>query len=53
MDLIRTCAKKGVIYFAINYNLQCCEDFHMNVGKEEHCEVCGKEIVENFTRVVG
>lgn len=53
MSLIRSCAKKGVIYFAINYNLQRCEDYHMSVGRNGSCSVCGKPIVENFTRVVG
>lgn len=53
MDLIMACAKKGVIYFAINYNLQRCEDFHMTVGKNDICPICGKPIEENFTRVVG
>lgn len=53
MDLIRSCAKKGVIYFAINYNLQRCEDYHMSVGRNGTCSVCGKPIIENFTRVVG
>lgn len=53
MDIIETCANKGVIYFALNYNLQCCEDFHMSVGRNEVCQVCGKPIVDNFTRVVG
>jgi len=53
MSLIKACAKKGVIYFAINYNLQRCEDFHMTVGKNGICPVCGKPIEENFTRIVG
>lgn len=53
MELIRSCAKKGVIYFAINYNLQRCEDFHMTVGRNNICSICGKPIEENFTRVVG
>lgn len=53
MDLIETCANKGVVYFAMNYNLQCCEDYHMSVGKNTTCQVCGKPIVDNFTRVVG
>ena len=25
----------------------------MSVGKKDLCEVCGKEIVNNYTRVVG
>jgi len=52
-NLIRETAKCGVIYHAINYNLQECEDGHMSVGKREKCEICGKEIVNNYTRVVG
>ena len=53
MELIRATAKHGVIYHAINYVLQRCEDEHMSVGKNEICPVCGKPIIDNFTRVVG
>jgi len=52
-ELIRTSAKMGIVYHAINYNLQECEEGHMSVGKKDLCEVCGKEIVNNYTRVVG
>lgn len=52
-DLIRSTAKAGVVYHAINYNLQECENGHMSVGKTESCHVCGKPIVNNYTRVVG
>lgn len=50
--LIETSANKGVIYFAVNYNIQKCEDEHITVGKKETCD-CGKKITDNFTRVVG
>ena len=53
MDLIRVTAKKGVIYHAINYVLQLCEDGHMSVGKGGVCATCGKPIVDEYTRVVG
>ena len=53
VNLIKECANKGVIYFAINYNLQKCEDSHMSVGKKDKCSICGKPIIENYTRVVG
>ena len=53
MDLIKTCTKKGVIYFALNYNLQCCENNHMSVGKNETCQICGADITDNYTRAVG
>lgn len=52
-NLIRTCAKMGVIYWAVNYNLQRCKNEHMTVGKGDLCSICGEEITDNFTRVVG
>ena len=52
-DLIKSCASKGVIYFAINYNLQMCISGHMTVGKNINCSICNGEITDNFTRVVG
>ena len=53
VELIKTCAKMGVIYWAINYNLQECSSGHMSVGKNEVCKICGSEIINNYTRVVG
>jgi ribonucleoside-triphosphate reductase len=52
-ELIRNTAKMGVVYHAINYNLQECANGHMSVGRKDSCEVCGSEIVNNYTRVVG
>jgi ribonucleoside-triphosphate reductase len=52
-NLINTCAQKGVIYWAINYNLQLCENNHMTAGIIPFCEHCNGAIVDNFTRVVG
>lgn len=53
--LIITCAKKGVIYFAINYILGLCKNGHfVQIPKDSiTCSVCGAEIVDTFTRVVG
>jgi len=53
VELIKSCAKMGVVYFAINYNLQECEKGHMSVGKGGICSICGGEIINNYTRVVG
>lgn len=53
MELIRSCAKQGVVYFAINYVLSQCEDGHMTVSNDEICTVCGKPIMNKYTRVVG
>jgi ribonucleoside-triphosphate reductase (formate) len=52
-NLLRQSIGMGVIYQAINYNLQRCAEEHMSVGKTQKCPVCGKKIVDNFTRVVG
>ncbi|MCE5220019.1 MAG: anaerobic ribonucleoside-triphosphate reductase [Clostridium sp.] len=53
IELIRSTAKMGVVYFALNYNLQECEEGHMSVGRKDNCEICGKLIINNYTRVVG
>jgi ribonucleoside-triphosphate reductase len=52
-NLIRETAKCGVIYSAINYNLQECENGHMTVGRKNICSICGKQIINNYCRVVG
>lgn len=51
--MIRLCAKSGVVYHAINYVLLECEDGHMSVGNSDVCQICGKPIVNKYTRVVG
>lgn len=53
VDLIKAATKMGVVYFALNMNLQKCENGHMTVGKETICSICGKPITDNYTRVVG
>ena len=53
IDLIRSTAKQGVVYFAINYVLEECEDGHMTVGNVDICPICGKPIINKYTRVVG
>ncbi len=53
MRMIECAVKMGVVYHAINYNLQKCEDGHMSVGKHEICPICGKPITDNYIRVVG
>ena len=52
-NLIRIAAKKGVVYFAINFLLNECEEGHMTVGNNDNCTQCGGEIVNQYTRVVG
>ena len=52
-DLIETCAKQGVIYFAINYVLSKCVNGHMSVTNGDTCSICGEKITDKYTRVVG
>ena len=55
-DLIRYCAKQGVVYWAVNYALGLCPKHGMTVvkheGTEALCPTCGEKM-ETFTRVVG
>lgn len=52
--LICQSIRAGVIYQAVNYVLNMCEEKHMSVGKDaKTCPVCGKPIVDRLTRVVG
>lgn len=52
-DLIKACARQGVVYWAVNYNIQRCEQGHMSVGRGDSCVICGSAVIDNFTRVVG
>lgn len=52
-NLILTAGKMGVVYWAINYNIQECDNGHLSVGKSEKCSVCGSKVINNYTRVVG
>jgi ribonucleoside-triphosphate reductase len=52
-DLVKFCAKSGVVYFAINYLLNKCENGHMTIGIKPVCPKCGAPIVGKYTRVVG
>lgn len=51
--IIEHAVSQGVVYFAINYNLQDCAEGHITVGKNDMCPQCGSPITGNFTRVVG
>ena len=52
-NLIETCAKRGVVYFAINFVLQGCANRHLTVGNVDTCPICGEPITGKYTRVVG
>jgi len=52
-NLIKRCAKHGVRYFGINYQLNKCENGHITNGKLAKCPVCNGLITDNYHRVVG
>lgn len=51
--LIQHAAEAGVIYFAVNYQINKCEQGHMSVGRGATCTVCEAPVTETYTRVVG
>ena len=53
VSLIHLCADKGVVYFAINYELNKCVNGHMTVGKISNCSICNAKITDKYLRVVG
>jgi ribonucleoside-triphosphate reductase (formate) len=52
-ELIKVCCKMGVVYWAINYNIQECENGCMGVGKSNKCSMCNGNVINNFSRIVG
>jgi ribonucleoside-triphosphate reductase len=52
-DLIIYAVKKGVIYHAINYLINQCENKHITVGDNSKCSKCGANIKERYERIVG
>lgn len=50
--LMEYAAKVGVVYWAINYRLNCCQNKHTWVGTEI-CPTCGEVWDSQITRVVG
>jgi len=53
INIIKACAKQKVIYFALNYVLNLCENKHMSVGNNTICPTCGAPITNTYSRVVG
>lgn len=52
IDLMEYAAKKGVVYWAINYKLRMCANSHTWVGTDT-CPTCGEVWTDELTRVVG
>jgi ribonucleoside-triphosphate reductase len=53
IKIITEAVKKGVVYHAINYLLQVCENHHITVGKNKLCPICSKKITDSYERIVG
>ncbi|MCM1532913.1 MAG: hypothetical protein NC114_11695 [Ruminococcus flavefaciens] len=52
VNLMKYAAKQGVVYWAINYKLNCCPNKHTWVGTDL-CPTCGQHWDSQITRVVG
>lgn len=52
-NLMNVAKSMGVRYWAINYAFSECEDNHFTICNGEECPVCGKKIINKYTRVVG
>lgn len=52
-ELIKFAIKSGCEHFALNSAYSECVDSHVTLGKNEKCPICGKEITDYMTRVVG
>lgn len=50
MDIAR---QLKTTYFAINYAYSECEEGHFSIGKHTECPICKKNIIQQFSRVVG
>ena len=51
--MIKMTVKMGVVYHSLNYVLNECEDGHMTIGLDDTCDICGKKIINKYTKVVG
>ena len=52
--LIEYAVKNGVSHFAVNYGFGRCENGHTTVcGNSNTCSICGANITDHYTRIVG
>jgi len=51
--LIQKTIECGVTHFAINYGFCRCREGHVTIGRYEKCPICGGEIADYMTRIVG
>lgn len=52
-EIMNVARQTGTVYFAVNYAYSECAGGHYIVGKKNECPICQKEIINQFTRVVG
>lgn len=51
--LINTCAKRGVVYWSLNYVISECENGHMVVTNGDKCTLCNGNIINKYMKIVG
>ena len=52
-ELIRFAIKSGCEHFSLNMCVSECEKGHVSLGKYDKCPICGGQITDYMTRVVG
>lgn len=52
-ELIKFAIKSGAEHFALNMCVSECEKGHVSLGKYDKCPICGGQITDYMTRVVG
>ena len=52
-NLIKEAAESGCEHFALNSMYSKCRGGHSTFGNHEKCPVCGEQVIEKYTRVVG
>lgn len=53
IKLIKHAVKSGSEHFALNAVYSICEKDHVTFGNNKVCSVCGKDIIDKLSRVVG
>ena len=52
-ELIKFAVKSNAQHFALNIAYSECVEGHVTLGKNDKCPICGKDITDYMTRVVG
>ena len=52
-SIVKNAKDAKVEYFAVNYTYSNCKKGHKTIGEKDNCDICGEEISDKYSRVVG